>query len=130
MEADMLRICGIAVLCSILGALLGGLSGEAHTAVRLGGLALVLGGALALLGEITGQVRAIGEDSASEYVSLMLRGLGIVTLGRICSDICKDCGQTSMASAVDTCASLAVVAIALPAVYDLLGAVDSLLGQV
>lgn len=129
MELDILKICGVAVLCSVVGAIVGALSGGISVAIRLGGLALVLGGAVTLMGQVTEQLSAF-EGSSAEYVSIMIKGLGIVTLGRICSDICRDCGQNGVAAAVESCAKLAVVLLAMPSVLGILEAVDTLISRI
>ena len=130
MEVDIVKVCGVGVLCSILCATLGRLVGSIGIAVRLGGLALVLGCAVMLLGEISEEVVAIGDGAGGEYVSLMIKGLGIVTLGRICADVCRDCGEGTMASAVETCVKLVVLLLALPSVIGILQSVELLLSEV
>ena len=128
MELDILKICGVAILCSVVGAVVGTLAGGISVAIRLCGLALVLGGAVALLGQVTEQLSGF-EGDAEEYVSLMIRGLGIVTLGRICSDVCRDCGENGVAAAVESCARLAVLLLAMPSVLGILEAVDTLISR-
>ena len=130
MEVDILRICGVGVLCSVICVALGRLVGGVGVAVRLGGLALIFGCAVALLYEICEKVTAIGDGMGGEYVALMIKGLGIVTLGRICADVCRDCGESSVASAVETCVRLTVLILALPTVMKLLQSVELLLSEV
>jgi stage III sporulation protein AD len=130
MQADVIKICATAVLCAVVGAVVGGLSGGVATAVRLCGLALVLGGALGLMGEIVRQTSVLGEGEAGEYVSLMLKGLGIVTVGRVSADVCRECGQTGVASAVETASRLAVLVLAMPSVLRLLDVVGELIERI
>lgn len=129
MELDILKICGVAILCSVVGAVVGALAGGIAVAVRLCGLALVLGGAVSLLGDVTEQLSFLEGESA-EYVSIMIKGLGIVTLGRICSDVCRDCGENGVAAAVESCARLAVVLLAMPSVFSILEAVEALISRI
>ena len=130
MEVDILKICGVGVLCSVICAVLGKMIGGIGVAVKLGGLALILGFAVMLLGEISEEVVAIGDGAGGEYVSLMIKGLGIVTLGRICADVCRDCGEGTVASAVETCVKLAVLLLTLPSVMGILQSVELLLSEV
>ena len=130
MEVDILKICGIGILCSVICATLGKMVGGISAAIRLGGLALILGCAVVLLGEVSERIEFIGEDGVAEYVSLMLRGLGIVTMGRVCADVCRDCGENTVASAVETCVKLAVLLLALPSVVGILDSVEELLSGV
>lgn len=131
MEAEILKLCAVAVLCAVVGAVLGHSVGGMSAAIKLGGLALVFGGVLALLGEVVSELSAIGiSGSAAEYMTLMLRGLGISVLCRICSDVCRDCGQVSVGLAVESAGKIVLVLLALPAVSDVIGIAEELLSKI
>lgn len=118
---EIFRLCGVAVICAIVGALLGRVLGDMSVAVRLGALALCFGGVALLLLRVVDELGewGLGADTA-EYVSLMLRGLGVVTICRICADICRDCGENTVASTVESGGKLALVALSLPTVKELI----------
>ncbi len=129
--AEILKICGVAVLCAVAGAVLGNAVGGISTAIRLAGLALVFGGVVAILTEVVSGIAELGVGAeTAEYVSLMLRGLGIAVLCRICSDVCRDCGQSTVASAVESAGKLCMILLALPLVNDILGYADTLLDKI
>ncbi len=112
---EILKICGIAVLCAILGAVLGRTIGGMASAVRIAGLCAVLGGVAAIAGEISGGAYELAVLGASaEYVSVMGKALGISLAVRICSDVCRDCGEGTVASAVESAGKLTLVLLALP----------------
>ncbi len=130
MEAEILKIGGIAVLCAVLAALLAPFKESAGigVALRLCGTALCLGGALVLLGEAVSSVLDIANEGATaEYAALMIRGLGICVICRICSDICRESGQAGLSGAVETAGKLALVLLALPVVKDILAFADELM---
>ncbi len=128
MEAQILKICGIAVLCAVVGIVLSGLGkGGIYDALRLCGLALCLGGVLVLLGEAVAGVREL--SGGEEYVSVMLRGLGICVLCRICADICRDSGQAGLSGAVEMAGKLALILLALPLVGDILELAADIMGK-
>ncbi len=130
MEVDILKICGVGVICSVICAVIGKLVGGINVAIRIGGLVLVLGCAVAFLGRISETVVLIGDGMGGDYIDLMIKGLGIITLGRICADICRDCGEGTVASAVETCVKLAVLLLALPSVTGILQSFEQLLAEV
>ncbi|MBE6577517.1 MAG: hypothetical protein E7653_05210 [Ruminococcaceae bacterium] len=112
---DIVKICGIAVLCAVIGAVLGRALGGTATALKLAGLCMILGGAVALTGDIARQTSMIfGMEHAAEYVSVMTKALGITVLCRICSDVCRDCGDATLASGVESAGKLTLVLLALP----------------
>ena len=59
------------------------------------------------------ELASIGELEG-EYVSILLRGVGITILGQITADICRDCGDTSSANGVELIAKLEIVLLCLP----------------
>ncbi len=120
MDAELLKICGIAILCAFIGGALGRTLGGMSVAVRLGGLALIFGGILASVGEVVTYLSEMGLDAPSlEYTALMLRGLAIGILCRICADICRDCGETTVAAGVESAGKLAILALAMPVLADI-----------
>ena len=64
------------------------------------------------------------------YGEIMLKGLGIAVLCRICSDICRDCGEPTAAAGVESAGKIGLLILALPAVGEVLeqvyGLIDSL----
>lgn len=120
MDAELLKICGIALLCAFIGGALGHTLGGMSLAVRLGGLALIFGGILGSLGEVVSYLSDMGLDEPSlEYTALMMRGLAIGVLCRICADVCRDCGEPTVASGVESAGKLAILALAMPVLADI-----------
>lgn len=116
MEAEILKICGVGVLCALVGALIGRAVGGISLAVRLAGLALGAGALIALLAEAVRQTEALGLEGTEPYMSVMLRALGICVLCRLCADVCRDCGEASIASTVESAGKIIMVLLALPLV--------------
>ena len=121
MQMDIFRICGVAILCAVLGAVLGRALGGTAVAVRLAGLCLILGAAVSVAEDITEQIAAWGADvGAYSYIELMLKALGVAVLCRICSDVCRDCGEAGIAASVESVGKLSIVLLAMPAVGELI----------
>ena len=130
MEGEILKICAVAILCGIVGVLLGKSSGIA-TAVRLGGLCAVFGGVLALLGSVVEILETFGIDGvAAQYTELMLKGVGLSVLCRLCADICRDCGEGTVALAVESAGKLGMVMLAMPVVADIVAVAEDMLDKV
>ena len=121
MYGQIFRICGVALLCALGGAVVGNTVGGVRIAVRLAGTALIFG---ALLGLLEGASAALEETvmlgKAYGYGELMLKGLGIATLCRICSDVCRDCGEPTAAAGIESAGKIGMILLALPAVGDVL----------
>ena len=128
MDGELFKICAIAVLCAVVGAVLGRAVGGMAVAIKLAGLALVLGGGIAILGEIVAEINALGVDgSVARYSALMLKGLGVAVLCRVCSDICRDCGEQTVASAVESAGKLSMLLLAMPLIGEMVEVASELL---
>jgi stage III sporulation protein AD len=130
MEAEILKICGIGVLCALAGALVGRAVGGISLAIRLAGLALGGGALVALLGEVIGHADSFGFSGADEYMSVMLRALGICVLCRVCSDVCRDCGESTLASTVESAGKITMVLLAMPIVKQIIEYARQLLDKI
>lgn len=64
----------------------------------------------------------ITDAGAGDYLSVVLKGLGICLVAGTASDICRDSGQQTMASHVETAGRLAMLAAALPLLSSVLSA--------
>ena len=121
MDGELLKICGVALICALVGGTLGKMLGGVAIAIRLGGLALIFGGLLGSLGELVAYLSSMGLDAPSvEYGALVIRGLAIVALCRICADVCRDCGEATVAAGVESAGKLALIALALPVLADII----------
>ena len=64
---------------------------------------------------------------ASQYVEIILKGLGIVILTQICSDICKDSGEGTLAGHIETLGKLELLLLCIPLIEEILGTAERLL---
>ena len=64
---------------------------------------------------------------ASQYVEIILKGLGIVILTQICSDICKDSGEGTLAGNIETVGKLELLLLCIPLIEEILGTAERLL---
>lgn len=58
-------------------------------------------------------------DIPSSYVTVMLKMLGLCITAQIAENICKDCGESALASTVETAAKCAILLVALPVAKEL-----------
>jgi len=72
--------------------------------------------ALGIISQVTEFIELIADESglSSAIISPMLKTMGIGTLTKITSDICKDAGQSAIASAVEMVGAASAIYIALP----------------
>ena len=113
-----IKICAICVISAVVYILVNSISGSVSFAVKLGGLVLA-GGAVAVMAEPVVariyELSSIGEG-LGEYAGVVIRSLGVAILAHLCADVCRDCGENSVASAVILAAKIEIVILCLPLV--------------
>ena len=123
---ELLRACGIAVLCVICIAVAGRLSDAAALALRLGGGVVLFGIMMLLLEENISSLKAalesVGGTDGSVHTafSTMLKALGVALISKLCSDVCRDCGEGTIANGVDSVGRMAMIALCIPIISDIL----------
>ena len=121
MENQLIKICGIAILCVAVLLIIRELKINLSWSVRICGILLV-GGVLALsIGGIWEDISTITNlPEISEYTSVIFRALGVSLLARICADICRDCGEASIAFGVESAGKLCVLYMCIPVITDII----------
>ena len=66
-------------------------------------------------------------SGASPYLETVLKGLGIVILTKIASDICKDSGEGTLAGHIETVGKLELLLLCVPLIGKILGVAEQLL---
>ncbi len=83
------------------------------------------------------EVRQIAETASALYAQsslspayfvILCKALGIAYLTQLGSDICRDCGEAAIASAVELCGRISLVALALPLFVQLTKTVLGVIG--
>ena len=124
----LLGLCGIALLSSVAALLVGRIKGEFTSLVRIGGLILVMGFSVA---QCVGVVRAISDiahaSGVFSYAELMIKAVGLALVCKICSDICKDCGEGAVASGVELSGKLSILSLCIPLIKELMDYVFKIL---
>lgn len=111
----ILKICALGVLCAVTYVVLGQVSGHFAVALRIAGTVMALTVGITLTADIIAQLldwEAAGP--ANEYITLLLRALGICFLCRISADICKDCGITTLSQAIESVGKIVLVLMSIP----------------
>lgn len=62
----------------------------------------------------------------SEYLTVMLKALGICYLTQFAQDVCNDFGQTALASKIELCGKITLAAISLPLMISYLEMIKNL----
>ena len=122
-----LKICGGAILCAVAALLLKSVKGEAlplqwTATILFGGATLLLWQpVLTFLGDLC-QGYGVGEKA-----ELLFKGLGIAVLSQFCADLCRQTGESMLASGVEGAGRAELLLLCLPMLRELIDTAGALL---
>ena len=123
-----MRVCALALVCTLGALILKGIGSQSVSALRVCGVVAVFGVVISALSVIFSQTaELVDASSVGEYATLMMKALGLALLSGFCADICRDCGESTLATGVETVGNLAILSLCVPLFSELLGYAAALL---
>ena len=119
-------MCGIAVTCAAILSAVGKTFGAIGSAVRIGGSILIFGALTLLLGGGINEMRAsllfeaVEAGFSGGAFSLMIKSLGIALVSKFCADVCRDCGESTLANGVESAGRIAMISLCIPLLAEVL----------
>lgn len=126
---DILGICIIAVTGSILVLTLKQSVPQLALLLTLSVGVIILISVLSFLPIITDKITQLMSQTGvnSKYISILIKALGICFICQFASDICKDAGQSALASKVELAGKIMILISALPLIEEVLNTAKALL---
>lgn len=126
---DILGICIIAVTGSILVLTLKQSVPQLALLLTLSVGVIILISVLSFLPIITDKITQLMSQTGvnSKYISVLIKALGICFICQFASDICKDAGQSALASKVELAGKIMILISALPLIEEVLNTATALL---
>lgn len=125
----LIKIAAVAIAGSVLGLVIKKSSPEMAIllTIALSVFSLVI--AYSVIRDVLDFIKAVSESAeiAPSILSVVLKTVGISVIAKIASDVCKDAGQSSVASGVELAGAIAAIYIALPLFETVLKMINSLL---
>ena len=125
-SGELFGACGVALLCSVCLMIIGKMAGSVGGALKIGGIVVIFGVLLSLLASNINELQnafSVIPDTNGYFArsfSLMLKALGIAVAGRLCADICRDCGEHGIADGVEGVGRMAIFALCIPIISEIL----------
>lgn len=119
---NIVSVCGFAVTASILSLYLRKHNAEYSMILTLGAVALVAIVAVLAATNIVDKASEIFASTrmSTEYISILIKCIGICFLTELSSDVCKDASQNALATVVLMCGRMCVLLSAIPLYTDFL----------
>lgn len=119
--SDSFKICVIGVAFAIVCILVKNYRGEFLVPTRIASVIVILGIAIALLSPIIQFLNGLmGQTLPLEYIEILLKTLAIAYMTQISSELCRECGENSIAFAIETSGKIEIVILSLPLINSII----------
>lgn len=90
------------------------LKGEMAVSISLCVSVLLVGLSLAVCDPILDFLNNLVKPSSQNYITLLLKAVGVSLVASTASDVCRDCGETAIASKVELLGKCEILLLSLP----------------
>lgn len=128
--ADIVKISVLAVVCTVVTALIKQYAPSYSSLAQIAALVAVLTLGMTFIKDALSSALELMNVSAlqSEYIFLLIKALGIAVTAKFAADACRDSGSSSLTGAVELAAKAAILVLTMPMLKALAAAVSGLLG--
>lgn len=121
---------GICALCAVVFGALLKKSNKEYALIMSGAAAVLI--LLAVLEKAAPLIHQLESLTGSgvfrgEYLTVMLKAVGVTLAGQMASQICKDAGEAALANAVDIAAKTAILTISFPLLTQLFSYLEQII---
>lgn len=125
---QILRICGAGIIAAISAVVIKQIRSDAAIPVRLAANIILFGAALAVATPVYSYINdMIAASELSEFGSILMNALGIAFATHVCAEICRDVGETSIASGVELAGKCEILLLSLPLITSILNTASDIL---
>ncbi len=127
---DIIAICGLAVVAVVSALVVKKHNPETALIISISAGILILLAVFGKISPISDEIRALLQNTniSSDYVTILLKTLGICFICQFTADSCKDAGESAIASKVEFAGRVAILVIALPLFENITRTATSLIG--
>ena len=126
--SELFKICGGAVIAAVCAFFLKESSKTAAVSAAALGLTVLMGTVVGRLLTVLSPLKQLfGTNGANEYMTVMLKGLGIGMTVRITSDICKDMGENGLSGCIELAGKAEILILCFPILAKIVTSVRELL---
>lgn len=127
---QLIKISAAGVAVTLLIALLKGFKSELSPLLALTGSAALLGAVLVMISGVSGAIKDLfsGAGLESEHISGLLKIISAAYIADFAASLCKDMGESSLASKIELAGRVYIVMLAVPWAASLISAVRALGG--
>ncbi len=124
----LVKIAAVAVVGAILCLVIRKNSPEMGLLLTIALALIAISLAFDVISNVTDFLKALAETAeiSPAVLSIVLKTVGIAVVTKLAADVCRDAGQTSVASGVELAGAFSALYISLPLFKTVIGMIDSL----
>lgn len=113
---NIVSVAGICITATVLCKLFSSAGSEYSLYVKIAAAAAVMSALILFISPIAETVRSIYERAGAdeEYLTILFKALGICYITQFACDICRDSGESALASQAELAGKLSLLILALP----------------
>lgn len=123
---NIVSVAGICIIAAVLCKLFGSAGSEYSLYIKLAAATALMSALILFISPVAETVRNIYERAGAdeEYLTILFKSLGICYITQFACDICRDSGESALASQAELAGKLSLLILALP-LFDSLSEVVS-----
>ena len=119
--SDSFKICALGIVFAIVCVLIKNYRGEFLIPVRLASIIVIFAAVIALISPIIKFLNGImGQTMPIEYMEIILKTLAIAYMTQISAELCRECGENSIAFGIETVGKIEIVILSLPLISNVI----------
>lgn len=117
----IVKLCGVALIGLVATSVMKGLKNEMSGFISAVTGLILLGGSIAMLYPIISYMHEITKETGfSVYMETVIKALGIAVISESAADLCRDAGESAIASKTEFAAKIMIIYLALPVIKNLI----------
>ena len=128
---DIVSVAVLALLSALLAVVIKQYKPEYAVLITIITAAVILIGIISMIVPIISEIRKMMDGAAIdyEYITVLIKAVGICYITQFASDVCKDAGQISISNKIELAGKVALCLSALPLYRDLLSLTQTIIGK-
>lgn len=126
--SDSFKICAMGIAFAVVCVLIKNYRVEFLIPARLASLIAIMGVVIVLLYPIFEFLKGIMDETIPfEYIEILIKAIAITYMTQISSNLCHECGESSIAFGIETVGKIEIVILSLPLVNSIISMSKELL---
>ncbi len=126
---DIFKVVGLGIAAMVFAVFLKGWRPEAAIQISLVATVIILVAILPYLKVVVEMIKDITNQSGIEvrYITLVLKVIGIAYVAQFASELCRDAGESAIASKIELAGKIIIMTLSMPVVYSLMEVVNEII---